>query len=139
MSKTRKRWLYFILIMLTIPLGLATRWCQQYFPHVIDVYGGDAFSATCIFWGIRFLYPTKPLHRVALISYIICVLIELQQLYQAPWAVAFRNNVIVGIFLGHGFLWSDLVCYAVGVVLGYLLALLFEWVFATKSPTPAAY
>jgi len=137
MSATGKRWLYAVLIILIIPLGLATRWKQQYFPALIDEYGGDVFAATCIFFGCRFLFPKWSLQRVACLGYVVSVLDELQQLYQAPWAVKFRDITVVGIFLGHGFLWSDIVCYAVGVLLGWLAGAALEMVLR-KYTNPAA-
>ena len=126
MSATGKRWLYAVLILLIIPLGLATRWEQQYFPPLIDEYGGDVFAATCIFFGCRFLFPKWSLHKVAYLGYLLSVLDEVQQLYQAPWAVKFRDITVVGILLGHGFLWSDIVCYAVGTIIGWACANLLE-------------
>lgn len=126
--KAKKRWLYVVLILLNIPLGLATRWAPQYFPSLIRIYGGDVFSATCIFFGFRFLYPMKSILKVSLISYLVCIAIELQQLYQAEWAVKLRNTPL-GILLGHGFLWSDCVCYLVGTVIAAVLALLLERLF----------
>jgi hypothetical protein len=126
MSLRNKRWLYAALVVITIPLGLATRWQQQYFPQIVDEYGGDVFAATCIFFGCRLLCPHWSLLKVALLSYFVSVLIELQQLYRAPWAVRFRNITAVGILLGHGFLWSDIVCYAVGTILGYVTGAALE-------------
>ncbi|MGN7823808.1 DUF2809 domain-containing protein [Chitinophaga varians] len=123
--KAKKRWLYFVLIMLNIPLGLATRWAPQYFPTLVRIYGGDVFSATCIFFGIRFLYPLKSVAKVSVISFLVCIAIEVQQLYQAEWAVKLRNTPL-GILLGHGFLWSDCVCYAVGTAIAAGVALLLE-------------
>ncbi|NSL86404.1 DUF2809 domain-containing protein [Chitinophaga sp. Mgbs1] len=130
--KTKRRWLYLILILLNIPLGLATRWAPQYFPEIIRIYGGDVFSATCIFFGIRFLYPLKPLYKIALINYLVCFAIEVQQLYQAQWAVDLRNTPL-GILLGHGFLWSDCVCYAAGTLLAWGLSVLLETVFFKQA------
>lgn len=123
--KAKRRWLYLVLILLNIPLGLATRWAPQYFPTLIRIYGGDVFSATCIFFGFRFLYPLTSLPKVSLISFLVCIAIEVQQLYQAEWAVKLRNTPL-GILLGHGFLWSDCVCYAVGTVIAAGLAFLLE-------------
>ncbi len=126
MNTVQKRWLYAVLILLNIPLGLATRWYPQCFPSLVQIYGGDVFAASCIYFGVRFLFPKQSLQKVLLISYTLCVLDEVQQLYQAPWAVRFRNITLVGIFLGHGFLWSDLACYAIGVCLGVMISLLLE-------------
>jgi hypothetical protein len=50
----QKRWMHFILIMLTIPAELATRFTHYHLPYLISTYGGDVLSATCIFWGVRF-------------------------------------------------------------------------------------
>jgi hypothetical protein len=49
------------------------------------------------------------------------VLVEVSQLYKAPWIDSIRRTTIGGLVLGHGFVWSDLACYAVGTGLGILL------------------
>jgi hypothetical protein len=46
--------------------------------------------------------------------------VELSQLYHAPWIDGLRQIRLAALLLGHGFLWSDLVCYAVGVGVGAL-------------------
>ena len=129
----KKRWLYFVLILLNVPLGLATRWAPSYFPEVLQIYGGDVLSATCIFFGIRFLMPAKPLLKVAVINYIVCFCIELQQLYQAAWIVKLRHTFPFGILLGYSFSWSDCICYAVGTVIGLLIAYLLETLLFKNS------
>ena len=43
------------------------------------------------------------------------VLIELSQLYHAPWIDGIRQTTLGGLVLGFGFLWSDLACYTAGV------------------------
>ena len=115
----KKRWLYLILILVNIPAGLATRWYGQHLPVLVAKYGGDVLAASCIFFGLRFLLIKRILWQVAVWAYLICILIETAQLYQAPWAMQFRNIPAVGIILGHGFLWSDWICYTVGVLLGW--------------------
>jgi hypothetical protein len=126
MTHIRKRWLYFLLILVNIPAGLATRWYRQYIPTLIAKYGGDVLAASCIFFGIRFLLIKKALWKVALWAYLVCIIIETAQLYQASWAVEFRNIPAVGILLGHGFLWSDWICYAVGVLIGWAIGEISE-------------
>ncbi|MGC1717640.1 MAG: DUF2809 domain-containing protein [Isosphaeraceae bacterium] len=42
-------------------------------------------------------------------------------MYHAPWIDSIRQTTLGGLILGFGFLWSDLACYAVGVVLGVLV------------------
>ena len=122
----RKRVLYIVLIAITIPLGLATRSYVDHFPILIRQYGGDTLYATCIFFGCRFLFISKKLISVGCISYLICIVIECLQLYQAPWMVKLRHTPPFGILLGYGFLWSDWLCYAAGVLLGIAVAVFFE-------------
>ena len=49
------------------------------------------------------------------------VAVEVSQLYHAPWIDSIRHTTLGGLILGFDFLWSDLVCYAVGVGLGVLV------------------
>jgi hypothetical protein len=50
-------------------------------------------------------------------------LIELSQLWQAPWLVRIRATRAGGLLLGHEFLVSDMVCVALGASFAALLAL----------------
>ena len=47
-------------------------------------------------------------------------LVEISQLYHAPWIDAIRQTALGGLVLGFGFLWTDLVCYSVGVMIGVM-------------------
>lgn len=47
--------------------------------------------------------------------------VEYSQLYHAAWIDSIRRTRIGALVLGSGFLWSDLVCYAVGVGIAALL------------------
>jgi len=49
------------------------------------------------------------------------VAVELSQLYHAPWIDSIRHTTIGGLILGFDFVWSDLVCYAVGVGIGVVI------------------
>ena len=46
------------------------------------------------------------------------MLVEVSQLYKAPWIDSIRRTTLGGLVLGYDFVWSDLACYAVGVGLG---------------------
>ena len=62
--------------------------------------------------------PKMSSKKVALISILICFLIEFSQLYHAEWIDAIRQTRLGGLILGFGFLWSDLVSYAIGGMMG---------------------
>jgi Protein of unknown function (DUF2809) len=112
------RAIHVVLIAITIPLGLGSRMRGLPMPSLVRTYGGDVLSATCIFFGVRYVAHQRTLTRCAAIGFIICALIELQQLYTGAWLVHLRDDTPLGILLGHGFLWSDIACYAVGTAIG---------------------
>jgi hypothetical protein len=53
-------------------------------------------------------------------------MIEGLQLYQGEWIVRLRQTFAGQMLLGHGFLWSDLLCYAAGVLIGCLLDIFIQ-------------
>ena len=65
----------------------------------------------------------RPLFLRYIISLILAFAVEVSQLYHAPWIDSIRNTTLGGLVLGFGFLWSDLVCYLVGIAAGALIEL----------------
>ena len=92
----------------------------------IKIYGGDVFAASCIFFGIRFLWTKPGLLKIAFANYLVCIAIETSQLYKAPWIEKIRHTPPFGLLLGYGFLWSDWACYAVGTLLALAIAFVLE-------------
>lgn len=95
-----------------------------------------------IIWGrdvpffLRIFFSKIKLWKLALICYGMGVADELLQLYHAPWIESVRQTRIGGLALGFGFLWSDILCYAVGTLIAYLLISFIERNDTNKiSPT----
>jgi hypothetical protein len=107
--------------LLTVLLGLASRKFGVYLPAFLTAYAGDALWALLVFWLIGFLFTRKPSHWVATSALVFSFGIEASQLYHAPWLDGLRSTTLGSLVLGHGFLWTDLLCYATGIGLGYLL------------------
>jgi hypothetical protein len=126
------RAIHAVLIAVTIPLGLASRVNSLPMPDLVREYGGDVLSAVCIFFGVRFVLHRRSIWNSAVIAYVVCVLIELQQLITWSPLRRLREETPLDILLGHGFLWSDLVCYAVGVGLGLAVANGAELLLGTR-------
>jgi Protein of unknown function (DUF2809) len=51
---------------------------------------------------------------------------EVSQLWHTPWLDAIRHTTVGRLMLGLGFLWSDLVCYAVGTIIAFCLTILID-------------
>lgn len=124
----RDRLIYFISGVIVVILGLLSRKYRIYLPTFIGEYAGDTLWALMTFIGFGFLFPKWSSLRVALTALIFSYLIEISQLYQAPWINQIRRTLIGSLILGFGFLWSDLICYTMGVMLGLILEMLFfKW------------
>lgn len=116
---TKPRLTYFILIILTIILGLLSR-------HIagVPLFIGDILWATMVYWIMRFLFITKSIQFSVIASLLFSYAIEFSQLYQAPWINNIRHTVIGGLVLGETFSWGDMLSYTVGVAIGVAIDLL---------------
>jgi Protein of unknown function (DUF2809) len=130
MLKTRLKSL--LIAILLIPFGLATR---HYGNEWMKLYAGDVLWAAMIYWGFRFLLVHKP-KKTAFCALAFCFLIECSQLYHATWIDQIRHTLFGGLVLGFGFLWSDLVCYSVGVLGSYWVDNRFFQVIVLQPPAP---
>jgi hypothetical protein len=112
-SMPKSRIIYFILIILTIILGLLSRHFS-----IIPLFIGDILWATMVYFIMRFLFIVKSVKFNVITALIFCFAIEFSQLYKAPWINELRHTLFGRLVLGEGFLWSDLLCYVVGVGIG---------------------
>jgi hypothetical protein len=116
----RDRRIYALMMLIVIGLGLGSRLYASYLPLFIASYAGDTLWALQVFLTVGFLFPSQPTIKVALIALIFAFFIEVTQLYHAPWIDEIRHYPLVGLILGYDFLWSDLLCYGVGVIFGVI-------------------
>ncbi|SDQ01005.1 Protein of unknown function [Mucilaginibacter sp. OK268] len=109
----RLRITYGCLIVITIISGLLSR---QF--SFIPLFIGDILWALMVYFIVRFLFVDKPIKFLVIVSLLFCYAVELSQLYKAPWINDLRHTLFGRLVLGDGFLWSDLLCYTIGVALG---------------------
>lgn len=114
----RERSIYLISAVATIFLGLASRKYRQQLPQFVGEYSGDTLWALMMFLIVSFLLAGRPLLQRCSIAMILSFAVEVSQLYHAPWIDNIRSTTLGRLVLGFGFLWSDLVCYTVGIVFG---------------------
>ncbi|WP_406700652.1 DUF2809 domain-containing protein [Singulisphaera sp. Ch08] len=121
MDRRRSRSLIGLAILLVIILGLSSRRLPGYLPRVVSLYAGDVLWALAVYLGFIFVRSTASKPMAATLALCFALLVEISQLYHAPWIDSIRANPFGGLILGFGFLWSDLVCYCVGIALGVIL------------------
>jgi len=90
-------------------------------PRWVHLYIGDILWALMIFFIIAILFKRKSTYWVGAVAIAFSFLIEFSQLYQEPWINSIRHTTLGGLVLGFGFLWTDLVSYAIGISIGVLL------------------
>ncbi|MFF2448006.1 DUF2809 domain-containing protein [Neobacillus sp. NPDC058068] len=112
---------YFLAIVITIFLGLASRKYSPLLPEFVAQNAGDALWAMMVYFGFRFLLVGKSLPTAIWLSLIFSFGIEFSQLYQADWINQIRGTVLGALVLGKGFLTADLIRYSAGIIVGTVL------------------
>lgn len=69
------------------------------------------------------LLAGRPVLAWATISLALACLVEISLLSHAAWTDSIRQTSPGGLVLGFGFLWTDLVCSSVGVMIGVIAEL----------------
>ena len=121
----RNRLLYLILTIIVMVLGLLSRKISG-LPKIIELYSGDILWALMVFLLFAFLFNKKSTIFIISWAIIFSYSIEISQLYHAPWIDSIRNTTLGGLILGFGFLWSDLVCYTIGIIIGIIIDIIIN-------------
>lgn len=103
---------------LVVALGLASRKVPGLFPAALGKYPGDALWALMVLCIAGVVRPTASTAWLAGVALGISFLVEVSQLYHAPWIDSIRSTTLGHLVLGSAFGWIDLVAYAVGVAIG---------------------
>jgi hypothetical protein len=109
---------YLLLVPLVIFAAFATRNGSPWIPEFIAEFGGDTLWAWMVLMVIRLIAPRWAIWKSAALTLAIAYLCEISQLYHAPWIDAVRGYRLGHVLLGDTFVWSDLLCYTVGILAG---------------------
>ena len=112
------RIIFFLSAVAVVFVGLASRRYQAVLPEFVGEYAGDTLWALMLSLLVSALLAGRTVTYRATISLVLAFLVEISQLYHAPWIDSIRNTTLGGLVLGFAFLWTDLVCYTVGIIIG---------------------
>lgn len=115
----RRRLRIALWVVALIALGLASR--RPGMPEFCVLYVGDVLWGALFFELAALAWPSAASLRLWVVATVTTEVIELSQLYQAPWAQGLRATRVGGLLLGHDFSWSDVVGVAVGAGAAALL------------------
>ena len=121
MKRLRRRIAYLVALIVVVALGLGSRRYGDSLPTFLAKYAGDTLWALMVFLGISMCAPMLSLWRRVGLALMGSYAVEFSQLYQAPWINGIRHTTLGGLVLGFGFLWSDLLCYTIGITLGAIV------------------
>lgn len=127
-STNRNRKTYAIAIICVVAAGLASRKFTWLFPTFLERYPGDALWALMVLLIFGFICPKLPVTWLASLALFVSFVVEFSQLYQPLWLTAVRHTTIGHLVLGFGFNPLDLVAYAVGIGIGFIIeSILYRW------------
>ncbi|MCD7936198.1 MAG: DUF2809 domain-containing protein [Tannerellaceae bacterium] len=115
----KERLIYLVLVVICIIAGLASRKYGSMLPVLVAEYAGDILWAAMVYFGFRFLLPASGIRTAGIWALFFSWCREFSQLYQAEWIRQVRANPFAALVLGQGFLWSDLVCYTIGIAVAF--------------------
>ncbi|KUO53500.1 MAG: hypothetical protein APF76_11865 [Desulfitibacter sp. BRH_c19] len=127
----RNSFTYLTMLIIVMILGLGTRYFSVYLPNWITLYLGDTLWALMVFFLFGFIFKTAKTRWIVALTLLFSFSIEISQLYHSQWIDALRQTRLGGLVLGYGFLWSDLVSYSIGIVMGVFVE---KFIFFNSKP-----
>ncbi|WP_263410925.1 ribosomal maturation YjgA family protein [Terriglobus tenax] len=106
-----------LLLLLTIPVGLAVRYAPLHLPWFWSKYLGSAFWAVALYWFVAMLLPRLRPVALACIAGIAATLVELSRLVPEPHVDAFRLTLAGKLLLGRYFSIKNIVVYLLAIAL----------------------
>jgi glycopeptide antibiotics resistance protein len=118
-SHNRLRRTYFVAVVITILLGLASRKFGYLLFSFLAENAGDVLWAMMVYFGFRFLFLKKSMLTASFLSFLFSFGIEFSQLYQEDWINQIRGTLLGALILGKGYLTVDLIRYTTGIVIAF--------------------
>ena len=109
--------LYGGLVLGTVAAGLGSRIENVWTPKLVSTYAGDTLWTVCLFFCLAFVFRKATTWQLFVAAVAGSFLVELSQLYHAPWIDTLRGFKLVALIIGNTFVWSDLICYLAGATL----------------------
>ncbi len=108
-------------VFLAAAIGLASRSNLLHDIPLFGPYGGDICWAIAVYALARFIFARSKIRSVASVTMGLSLVVEFSQLLDLNPLKSLRRNTLAVLLIGEGFLWSDLVAYAVGIALAAML------------------
>ena len=88
---------------------------------VIGPWSGDTCWAIAAWFLLRAILPRVAALEIAVLTSALCLIVETSQLLDVEWLQNLRQYPVIRMLIGSGFIWTDLVLYAVGIGISWAL------------------
>lgn len=122
-SQADARWRCIGGLIVVLPLGLATKFYPgsgAFYEWARD-FGGDALYQVALMLVALLVQPRWPVRLVAWVSFAYSCVIEISQIFTAPWLAQIRATIFGRLILGSTFSWTDFAYFALGSSVGYVV------------------
>jgi hypothetical protein len=106
-----------ILLLITIPIGLAVRLLPLHLPWFLYKYLGSALWAIALYWFLAAILPKLPPRAVATLAITIATLLEFSRLIPIAPIDALRLTFAGKILLGRYFSVKNIAAYILAIAL----------------------
>ncbi|HHS12779.1 MAG TPA: DUF2809 domain-containing protein [bacterium] len=109
----------FLVILILIPVGLATKWTSEPYTRWMNHHAGGVVYV--LFWSavVSWIWPRISAFRVALWVFLVTCALEILQLWHPPVLQTIRSTFVGRALIGTHFSWPDFPHYAAGCVLAW--------------------
>jgi hypothetical protein len=106
-----------VLLLITIPIGLAVRYLPLHLPWFLYKYLGSLLWAAALYWFLATLLPKLRPIAIAALAILIATLLELTRLIPIAPIDAFRQTLPGQILLGRYFSLKNVAAYLLAIAL----------------------
>jgi hypothetical protein len=109
-----------LILLITIPVGLAVRYAPLHLPWFLSKYLGSVLWAVALYWFTATLLPRLYPNVLATIAVAAALVVEFSRLVPQPTVDAFRLSLAGQILLGRFFSFKNIAAYLIGITLSAL-------------------
>ena len=106
-----------VLLLISVPLGLAVRFLPLHLPWILYKYLGSALWAIALYWSLAALFSKLRPQVVATLAITTATVLELSRLVPIAPLDAFRQTFAGQILLGRFFSIKNIATYIVAITL----------------------
>jgi hypothetical protein len=121
MTMPKRRVTYVVLLLITIPVGLAWRMVPLGLSPFWLKYGGSALWAMALYWFIAVCLPRLSVVGLGCLAAAVAAVVEFSRLWRVPALDAFRLTLAGRLLLGRYFSLKNIAAYWVAIAVAALL------------------